>query len=80
VSPNLAVELLTPDTNRKKLRDKIKEYLFAGTRLVWVIDPEDRTVTIHRGLDEARILYESAELDGEDVLPGFRCRAADLFS
>jgi Uma2 family endonuclease len=80
VPPDLALEVLTPDTNRKKLRDKIKEYLFAGTRLVWVVDPEDRTVTIHRGPDEARILFESAELDGEDVLPGFRCKVVNLFS
>jgi hypothetical protein len=44
------------------------------------LDPEDRTVTVYRSLDEARLLHESATLSGEDVLPGFSCRVAELFA
>jgi Uma2 family endonuclease len=77
--PDLAVEVLSPDTNRRKLREKIKEYLFAGTKLVWVVDPEERSVTICRGPDEGKVLFEAALLDGDEVLPGFRCEVAELF-
>jgi Uma2 family endonuclease len=46
--------------------------------LVWVIDPKARNASIYRSLTEVRKLSEADELDGEDVLPGFRCRLADI--
>jgi len=49
-----------------------------GVRLVWVIAPEDRTLTIYRTHDEGRVLHEAATVTGEDVLPGFTCRVSDL--
>jgi Uma2 family endonuclease len=55
-----------------------KEYFAKGVRLVWVIAPEDRTVTIYRTADEGRVLHESALVTGEEVLPGFTCRVSDL--
>jgi Uma2 family endonuclease len=48
--------------------------------MVWIIDPEDRTVTVYRTPDEGRVLQESATLSGDDVLPGFSCRVAELFA
>jgi Uma2 family endonuclease len=78
VAPDLVVEVRSPGQSRPKLRDKIKEYLFNGVRVVWVADPEDRTVTIYRQPDEGRELGESARLT-DDVLPGFACRVGDIF-
>jgi Uma2 family endonuclease len=46
--------------------------------LVWVIDPKARTASIYRSLTNVRRLAESDKLDGEDVLPGFRCSLADI--
>jgi hypothetical protein len=47
-------------------------------RLIWVVAPEDRTLTIYRTADEGRVVLETATATGEDVLPGFSCRVSDL--
>ena len=49
-----------------------------GVCLVWVVDPEDRSVTVYRPDKQYAIHNESGVLSGEDVLPGFSCRVADL--
>lgn len=78
--PDLCVEVVSPSNTKRQLREKIREYFFAGVRMVWVVDPEDRSVTVLRAPDEGRALYEAATLDGGDVLPGFSCKVADLFA
>jgi Uma2 family endonuclease len=78
--PDLCVEVVSPSNTSRKLRAKAKEYLFAGVRLVWIVDPEDRTVSVITGPLEYRVLEPEATLDGGDVLPGFACKVADLFA
>src|SRR5438270_6910604 len=78
ISPDMVVEVLSPSNTSKKIRVKLKEYFTRGVRLVWVIAPEDRTLTIYRTPDEGRVLHETATVTGEDVLPGFTCRLSDL--
>ncbi len=78
VPPDLAVEVLSPGNTTRAIREKLEEYFERGVRMVWVVSPEDRTVTIYRTLNEGRILHESATVTGEDVLPGFTCAVADL--
>jgi Uma2 family endonuclease len=77
---DLCVEVVSPSNTKKELRAKIKEYFFAGVRMVWVVDPEDRSVVVLRAPDEGRTLYDDAILDGGDVLPGFSCKVSDLFA
>ncbi len=79
IAPDLAVEILSPNDLVYEVDEKVKEYLQAGVHLVWVIDPEARTVTIHRANGTKDILIESQNLSGEDVIPGFHCRVQDLF-
>jgi len=78
VPPNLLVEVLSPSNTSKQIRSKLKEYFAKGVRIVCVIAPEDRTLTIYRTPDEGRLLHETATATGEDVLPGFTCRVSDL--
>jgi Uma2 family endonuclease len=78
VSPDMLVEVLSPSNTSKQIRIKMKEYFAKGVRLVWVIAPEDRTLTIYRTPDEGRVLHETATVTGEDVLPGFECRVSDF--
>lgn len=78
ISPDMLVEVLSPSNTSKQIREKLKEYFAKGVRLVWVIAPEDRTLTIYRQPDEGRLLHETASVTGEDVLPGFECRVSDL--
>lgn len=77
---DLCVEIVSPSNTKKELRAKIKEYFFAGVRAVWVVDPEDRSVTVLNAPDEGRTVYDEAALDGGDVLPGFTCKVSDLFA
>jgi Uma2 family endonuclease len=79
IAPDLAVEVLSPNDLAYEVALKVSEYLRAGVRLVWVVHPEVRTVEVHRPQGAGVILHEQDELSSEDVLPGFRCRVADLF-
>jgi Uma2 family endonuclease len=77
--PDLAVEVVSPDDHYARIQRKVAHYLAHGVRLLWVADPEDRSVTIYRPDKPMRILSESDTLSGEDVVPGFSCRVAELF-
>jgi Uma2 family endonuclease len=79
VPPDLVVEVLSPDDSRKDVRAKIKDYLFYGVKVVWLVDPEMRTVTVYREPLVGTELDEGATLDGGDVLPGFSCKVAEMF-
>lgn len=77
--PDLAVEVLSPSDNPIDLQQKVRDYLEAGARLVWVIAPQAETVTVYRPDGSARLLRAPDSLDGEAVLPGFSIRLAELF-
>jgi Uma2 family endonuclease len=78
--PDLAAEVVSPNDFYSEVEEKVVEYLRAGVRLVWVINPRTRTVRVHRRDGTVTDLDETAELDGEDVLPGFRCPVRELFA
>jgi Uma2 family endonuclease len=77
IAPDLAVEVVSPNDGYSEVRGKVREYLRAGVRLVWVIDPDSRCVEVS-GEGRFAVLDEAAELGGEEVLPGFCCRVADF--
>jgi Uma2 family endonuclease len=79
-APDLAVEVLSPSDRPDDVQQKIRDWLEGGARLVWVIAPEARTVTVYRPDGSARLVREPESLDGEDVLPGLRLPLADLFT
>ncbi len=80
VAPDLAAEVVSPNDLYSEVEQKVEEYLEAGVRLVWVIDPVTRTVMVFRphGAHPSRLSIDGV-LSGEDVLPGFECKVADLF-
>ncbi len=78
-APELAVEVLSPTDRASDVLQKIREYLAAGARLVWVVDPHNRTVTAHHPSGDARTYSGAEPVGGEDVLPGFSFCASDLF-
>jgi Uma2 family endonuclease len=79
LAPDLAVEVVSPNDLFYEVEQKVAEYRSAGVPLIWVVIPPTRTVLIRRNNGTAGEVGESGELDGEDVLPGFRCRVAELF-
>jgi Uma2 family endonuclease len=78
-APDLAVEVLSLSERPAAVHAKIGDYLAAGSRLVWVIDPSNRQVRVHRSLLQPSILEATSILEGDDVLPGFSVRVARLF-
>ena len=78
IAPDLAVEVLSPSESSRRMLDKVGEYLQAGVRLVWVIDPVARRAAAYRSLTDVRHVDGAGTLEGEDVVPGFRCTLAEL--
>lgn len=77
--PDLAVEVLSPSDRVSEIHAKVADYLAAGARMVWVVDPETEQITVHRPLLSPRTLKGEDRLEGEDVVPGFAVTVAELF-
>jgi Uma2 family endonuclease len=78
-APDLAVEVRSPSQSAREMDTKAEGYLAAGTRLVWIVDPDRRTVTVYRPDRSPEELALEGYLDGYDVLPGFRVAVAAIF-
>jgi Uma2 family endonuclease len=78
-APDLAVEVVSPSETASTLLEKLDDYLAAGSAVVWVIDPERRTIEVHTRDAPVRRLHAGDVLDGAPVLPDFRCAVAELF-
>ena len=76
--PDLAVEIESAE-RPKQLQQRIQDYLDAGTPLLWVIHSETHSVTVYHTDGSARLLRETAVLEGEDVLPGLQIPLRALF-
>lgn len=79
IAPDLAVEVVSPNDEFSRVSTKVHEYLDAGVSLVWVVDPVGEEVLVYRQAGTRAFLTGKDYLDGEDVVPGFRCRIGDLF-
>lgn len=79
IAPDLVVEVMSPSESSDDIQDKLVAYLSAGTRMLWVVFPRTRTVTVYRSLQNARILTAADTLGGEDVVPGFACQVSEIF-
>jgi Uma2 family endonuclease len=79
IPPDLAVEVVSPNDEVYELSEKIKEYLRAGVKLVWVVYPVFPAVQVFRSNRSESWLWAEDEISGEDVIPGFRCRVGDFF-
>jgi Uma2 family endonuclease len=77
--PDLAVEVVSPNDKKSEVTDKIESWLHFGTKLVWVLRSSNKTVTAHRPDGTEQVFTDQDELDGEDVLPGFRIPIRHLF-
>ena len=79
IPPDLVIETVSPNDRPGEIAEKVAAWLRWGVRLVWVVDPEARTVTVHRAGKESSILKEGQFLDGEDVIPGFRVSLDEIW-
>lgn len=79
VPPDLAVEVVSPNETYEEVQVKVMDYKSVKVPLIWVISPETRTVLIRRADGTCTEVDEAGELSGEDVIPGFTCKVAELF-
>ncbi len=79
-APDLVAEVLSPSDTYSALAEKVSDWLQAGVQAVWVVDPADRTISIHRANQPVRVLGEEDTLSGEDILPGFECKVSEVFA
>lgn len=77
--PVLAVEVLSPTDRTGDVNAKIADYQRAGVRVVWLADPEGKTVTVYRDKQNLVVLKQADDLVGGEDLPGFSCKVADFF-
>lgn len=79
VVPDLVIEAISPNDLAYAVEEKIEQWLAAGSRLVWVLYPETQRLHVHRQDGTMSKLRADDVVSGEDVVPGFVCRVADVF-
>jgi Uma2 family endonuclease len=78
-APDLAIEVLSPSNRKQQMAERVKAFFAVGVRLIWCIDPNRRTVTVHRPDSPDQVLGIADALSGDEVIPGFACRVSDIF-
>lgn len=78
-APDLAVEVVSPNDKLYEIDEKIEDYLAAGVRLIWIVYPKKRSVTVHTPGSEPRVLTIDDTLDGADVVVGFQLSVREIF-
>jgi Uma2 family endonuclease len=79
IAPDLVVEILSPNDSWIEVTQKLREYFAIGVRLVWAVNPQAHSVYAYRALTDVREFTENDDLPGDDVLPGFSVKVAQLF-
>jgi Uma2 family endonuclease len=79
IAPDLAVEVISPNDLYEEVQLKMMDYKSVKVRLVWVVSPDTKSVLIRRLDGTCAEVFEDDELSGEDVIPGFSCKVAELF-
>lgn len=77
--PELAVEVMSPSDASRRAVQKAFSYLEAGTRIVWILEPESKTVTVYRSETDIKLLTRDNTITGEDVIEGFSCPVLAFF-
>jgi Uma2 family endonuclease len=78
IAPDFAAEVLSPDDRPGEVLAKVADWLKAGTRQIWVVDPIRQHARVYRADGSETFVSMGESLDGEDVLPGFTCLLDDV--
>jgi Uma2 family endonuclease len=77
--PDLAVEVVSPRDSYSEVSEKIETYIDYGVRLLWIVDPQRKTVTVYEGSTTSQTLHLADTVSGSSVLPGFKMSVKDIF-
>jgi Uma2 family endonuclease len=80
VIPDLVVEILSKNDTIEEINAKIDDWLGAGVQLLWIVDPFRHTVTIYQPGHDPTLVGEHGTLEGDPLIPDFRCPMADIFA
>lgn len=78
-APDLAIEVVSPSDTFVEVEEKVADWLGAGARMVVVVNPRQRRVTVHRPPAQVLVLTDADTLEGDDVVPGWRLPVSELF-
>jgi Uma2 family endonuclease len=78
-APDLVVEVLSPTNRRDEMDKRLRDFFTSGTKLVWIIDPEEKFAEVCRSLTDRKIVGPGGILQGEELLPGFELPLTELF-
>jgi len=79
LSPDLCVEIISPSEDKEDMRRKVREYFGSGAQQVWHLFPQAHQLLIYHSPTQSALYEAEDEIDGGELLPGFRCRVAELF-
>ena len=79
IAPDLVVEVLSPNNTGYEIEEKLNDYLGAGIPLVWIVNPERRTIRVYREEGRTQLYRAQDIIENETVLPGFRIVTSDVF-
>ncbi|CAN5755386.1 Uma2 family endonuclease [soil metagenome] len=79
-APDLSVEVISPGDSYAEVEEKVFDWLDAGTKMVVVVNPRQRSVTVYKSQSDITVLSEDDVLDGGDVVPGFELALREIFA
>jgi Uma2 family endonuclease len=79
-APDLAIEVLSPSDTVKDVTEKLADYFESGAKLVWVVNPDNKTLLVYHGTTPDRLLKSGDSIDGETIVPGFQMPVDELFA
>lgn len=80
IVPDLVVEVVSPDDTYSDLVAKVCGWLQAGVRVVWVVEPSTKCVTVYPATAPWYVLHEDDTISDETVLPGFQHKVSEIFA
>jgi Uma2 family endonuclease len=80
IVPDLIVEVIAPHERLGDVHRKRREWQAAGVRLIWLVDPSDKTVRIYTPNERIKFVTSTDTIDAEPIIPGFTCLVADFFA
>jgi Uma2 family endonuclease len=79
-APDLAVEVVSPSDTARDLPRRVRQYLDAGTSVVWVVYPESKEIHVFGAKGDVRVLHEGDDLEAPELLPGFSVAVREIFA